>query len=87
LNLITTFFDPKKQSSSSEGKGCIAVHCVAGLGRTPVLIAIALMEKGMTSEDAVTFIRKHRKGAINRKQLEWLEHYQPPSAKGCCIIL
>ena len=35
----------------------VAVHCVAGLGRAPVLVAIALIELGMRYEDAVELIR------------------------------
>jgi protein tyrosine phosphatase type 4A len=37
----------------------VAVHCVAGLGRAPVLVAIALMELGMKYEDAVELIRAY----------------------------
>ncbi|XP_058391164.1 protein tyrosine phosphatase type IVA 2-like isoform X1 [Diceros bicornis minor] len=56
---------------------CIAVHCVAGLGRAPVLVAVALIEHGMKYEDAVQFIRQKRRGAFNRKQLLYLEKYRP----------
>uniref|UniRef100_A0A8C5B6U0 Protein tyrosine phosphatase 4A2b n=1 Tax=Gadus morhua TaxID=8049 RepID=A0A8C5B6U0_GADMO len=50
LNLLKTKF-------REEPGCCIAVHCVAGLGRAPVLVALALIECGMKYEDAVQFIR------------------------------
>lgn len=56
---------------------CVAVHCVAGLGRAPVLVALALIESGMKYEDAIQFIRQKRRGAINSKQLTYLEKYRP----------
>lgn len=56
---------------------CVAVHCVAGLGRAPVLVALALMELGMKYEDAVETIREKRRGAINSKQLAFLASYRP----------
>uniref|UniRef100_A0A915HS98 Protein tyrosine phosphatase type IVA 3 n=1 Tax=Romanomermis culicivorax TaxID=13658 RepID=A0A915HS98_ROMCU len=55
---------------------CVAVHCVAGLGRAPVMVALALMESGMKYADAVDLIRQHRRGAINTKQMDFLEKYK-----------
>lgn len=75
----------------------IAVHCVAGLGRAPVLVAIALIEAGMKYEDAVEMIRTQRRGALNQKQLKFLETYKANGElrrlrgnvdgkqKSCCI--
>uniref|UniRef100_H0XRF1 protein-tyrosine-phosphatase n=1 Tax=Otolemur garnettii TaxID=30611 RepID=H0XRF1_OTOGA len=60
-----------------EPAGCVAVHCAAGLGRAPVLVALALMEGGMKYEDAVQLIRQKRRGAFNSKQLLYLEKYRP----------
>ncbi|PFH31811.1 putative protein tyrosine phosphatase type IVA A [Besnoitia besnoiti] len=76
----------------AQQRGAIAVHCVAGLGRAPVLVAIALIEKGMDPMDAIMFIRERRKGAINRRQLQFLKsykrrsHYQKCCVKGCTIM-
>ena len=41
---------------------CVSVHCVAGLGRAPVLVAIALIESGMKPLDAIEYIRRRRRG-------------------------
>uniref|UniRef100_A0A8C9QE21 Tyrosine specific protein phosphatases domain-containing protein n=1 Tax=Spermophilus dauricus TaxID=99837 RepID=A0A8C9QE21_SPEDA len=56
---------------------CISVHCVAGFGRAPVLVALALIEGGIKYEDAVQFIRQKWHGAFNSKQLLYLEKYRP----------
>jgi protein tyrosine phosphatase type IVA len=63
--------------SSSTLPPCIAVHCIAGLGRAPVMIAIALIEFGnMDPIDAVQFIRSRRRGAINNTQINYLQSYK-----------
>ncbi|GAA5795425.1 hypothetical protein HPULCUR_000782 [Helicostylum pulchrum] len=54
----------------------IAVHCVAGLGRAPVLVAIALIELGMAPLDAIEYIRGKRRGAFNKPQISYLDGYQ-----------
>ena len=72
-------------AKGNPGKATVAVHCVAGLGRAPVLVAIALIEDGMEPLDAVHEIRSKRKGAINARQLAYLENTYKRRAAGCAI--
>ncbi|KAG0312513.1 Protein tyrosine phosphatase type IVA 1 [Dissophora globulifera] len=62
--------------NSTEKGRCIAVHCVSGIGRAPVLVAVSLVEGGMDSLDAIAYIRKARRGALNRNQIAFLDSYK-----------
>ena len=75
-----------KQNANGAEAG-VAVHCVAGLGRAPLLVALALVELGkMDALEAVQYIRTHRKGSINKRQLEFLQQYQPLRKKKACAV-
>lgn len=75
--VMNDWFNLLKTRFKEDPECCVAVHCVAGLGRAPVLVALALIELGMKYEDAVELIRQKRRGAINSKQLAFLEKYRP----------
>lgn len=55
----------------------ILIHCIAGLGRAPLLVTILLIEQGMNNLEAIEYIRKVRPGALNSKQIGWLIKYKP----------
>lgn len=55
--VVDEWLDLLKQRFRADAGSCVAVHCVAGLGRAPVLVALALMELGLKYEDAVELIR------------------------------
>ncbi|XP_055906192.1 PRL-1 phosphatase [Eupeodes corollae] len=78
-NVVDEWFEILKQNYQQNPEACVAVHCVAGLGRAPVLVALALIELGLKYEAAVEMIRDKRRGAINAKQLSYLERYRPKS--------
>jgi protein tyrosine phosphatase type 4A len=90
LQLVERTFYSGAQDGANNN--CIAVHCVAGLGRAPVMVALALIEfANMDPVEAVSSIRRRRRGAINEKQLLYLEGYKKYYRKrgaegGCCII-
>ena len=70
----------------------IAVHCISGLGRAPVLIAISMIEAGCEYSEAITTIRKRRVGSFNQKQITFLSSYKPHRSSSSflhssCVIL
>jgi len=88
-----TFYSESAQANTNNNDGrSIAVHCVAGLGRAPVMVAIAMIEfANYDPVEAVSVIRRHRRGAINEKQLLYLEGYKRTYKKSgaessCCTI-
>ena len=90
-----SLIDSEVANAGADGQcSTIAVHCVAGLGRAPILVAVALVEYGdFAPMDAVGYIRERRRGAINQVQLNWLMAYRPrhSARKGfslgqCCVV-
>nr|XP_034492252.1 protein tyrosine phosphatase type IVA 1-like [Marmota flaviventris] len=73
--IVHDWLSPIEIKFREEPGGCIAVHCVAGLGRAPVLVALSLTEGRMKYGDAVQFIRQRR--CVNSKQPLYLEKYHP----------
>ncbi|EME31127.1 protein-tyrosine phosphatase [Galdieria sulphuraria] len=77
LNKSSSVALRKEEVGDNSSKISIALHCKTGLGRAPVMVAIALIEMGMDALDAIGYIRARRRGAINSRQLLFLEQYKP----------
>lgn len=91
LNLLE---DARQEVRTPGDFPTIAVHCVAGLGRAPILVALALVEYSKCPPlDAIGLVRAKRKGAVNQVQLNWLTRYKPRKSgsngdgKDCCVIM
>ncbi|KAF9164769.1 Protein tyrosine phosphatase type IVA 1 [Actinomortierella ambigua] len=54
-----------------------------------VIALQALDEGGMSAEDSIQFIRSKRRGALNTKQIKYIQHYKPRKSrsKAKCVIL
>eukprot|EP01138_Halocafeteria_seosinensis_P012758 gb/GECG01013034.1/.p1 GENE.gb/GECG01013034.1/~~gb/GECG01013034.1/.p1 ORF type:complete len:181 (+),score=22.00 gb/GECG01013034.1/:1-543(+) len=95
LDICEKRFKKKQAAKDSQGNElgvmysdpAVAVHCVAGLGRAPVLVAIALIEEGVEPLKAVNLIRDKRRGAINQKQLKYLEDSYKRRKKSSCTVM
>lgn len=89
--IIDKWFELIQRRHEEDQNACFAVHCIAGLGRGPVMVALALMELGMKYEDTIEFVREKRRGAFNQKQLKYLSTYKPRgrlrSKKSECSIM
>lgn len=52
----------------------IAVHCMAGLGRTGTILACYLVGQGMPAEKAILSIREWRPGSVETLEQEAVVH-------------
>lgn len=90
LQIVDSVF-PKKSMDGADAMEknsapCIAIHCLAGLGRAPCLVAVALMARcNLKALEAISLIRKKRSGAINNKQVNFLTKYKTKQA-ACAIM-
>lgn len=64
---------------------CVVIHCIAGLGRAPLMVAISLIKAGMTPIEAIQYIRHQRPHCFNYSQLRWLQNYKH-SDKSCILM-
>lgn len=74
----------------------VLTHCISGLGRSPLLVCIALIVcEGMEPLNAINFIRKHIKYALNTTQLHYIQNtkwskyitqFKKLHSKGCIIL-
>ena len=69
----------------------IAIHCHAGMGRAPTLVALALMKfGGLSGVDAIKLIRNQRPKCFNSTQVNFLIDFNPRELRvgestGCCF--
>ncbi|GJJ73335.1 protein tyrosine phosphatase type IVA [Entomortierella parvispora] len=81
----------KKRFGTDSGKKpaeAIVVHCVAGLGRAPLLVALALMDVGLSAEESIEYVRKYKRHALNATQVRYiLSLKKKNSRKGKCNIM
>lgn len=57
--IVDEWFKLLKKQFHENPDACVAVHCIAGLGRAPVMVALALIELGLKYEEAVELIREY----------------------------
>ena len=48
----------------------VAVHCLAGVGRTGTMLACYFVAEGMRPEQAIRHVRRHRPGAVETDEQE-----------------
>ena len=68
----------------------VAVHCLSGLGRSAVLVGIALISMGLDAQTAIKMIRRDQAKALNQPQVNYLINFRPkikqPQHDPCCVL-
>lgn len=56
------------------------------MSRAPVLVALALIQYGMTPEEAINLLRQERPGAINLSQTTFVLKFEGErQSNSCCF--
>lgn len=58
-----------KEKYKQNPNTCVSVHCVSGLERSSVMVAMALMELGMSYEEAAELIRHKQVDSLKSRQV------------------
>ena len=87
IDIINSIIIVNNKETENYTKPCICIHCRAGLGRSPVFLAIALMNFTEYDDysDIVKLIRDKIKGSINLNQLIGLSKYKPKEKQKKCM--
>ncbi|KAF9129769.1 Dual specificity protein phosphatase cdc14a [Mortierella sp. 14UC] len=71
-HIVERFFEVCERVAMDQG-GVVAVHCMAGLGRTGTLIGAYLMRHfDMSARETIAFLRLMRPGSVVGPQQNWL---------------
>ena len=56
IESLRTLLSPS--NTSVNPKEVICIHCKSGLGRGPLMVALALIERGLSAKETVYMLRK-----------------------------
>ncbi|RNA22276.1 tyrosine phosphatase type IVA 1 [Brachionus plicatilis] len=68
---------------------CVSIHSVSGLSRTPSMVAMALMELGISYEEVLDLIRSKRADALSLQELKFrsVKKSRRKIQKNLCTII
>ncbi|KAF4671215.1 Protein tyrosine phosphatase type IVA 1 [Perkinsus chesapeaki] len=78
-----------KKKCATAKPPCVAIHCISGLGRSPVMVALGLIEReNMEPTDALRLVRQLRSSrCFTKEQSAFLHGYTPMTSAIAVFIV